>query len=605
MPKFFIILFIALIPTLYTQAQNADSSLADSARKENKLFKGMVNALSRDTSGKAERDEALRRLDDKYLPYNRMIIRRINIVRVPFGTSFRDTTVHFGGRLTRMANTLHHLTKEKIVRNNLFFRENNLIHPFLMADNERFLRGLPYIRDADFIITPVGNSDTADVTVLIKDLFNLGGDISALTTSRAAGQIVNDNLAGTGNAAMLYASYDMNRKKKFSLGGEFIRRNIGGSFINQRLGIQTYYRSIRKVPRQENYLYYRLDKQLLHRYDKLTYELDASYHTTKNRFDSDSLYNADFKYRYFQFEGWLGYNIIGKKISETDESKRLRLLTSLRVINQKFIKKPSIYDHNYSWQFADLTGILASFTLYRQNFFKTQYMYGFGINEDIPQGLNFTATTGYTIKQEQTRPFIGIDLHRYGFTIGENYVDLTFRAEGYLGDNHEEDVTLLASMNYITKLRHLNPRWRQRFFFTLSASRQLNTTLNEPLFIKSKFAMPEFGEDLIGGDARITAMAESVFFSPWSWAGFRVAPVVSYNITAFSPKGENLNIYSSVGAGFRVRNESLVFETIEFKAYLFPQGNAHGDKFSLDLSTSFSLTKGDQFIQKPDFISAN
>lgn len=601
--KFLVLLIAALTVLKSLSAQNKDTV----TRGGGGIFKGVIDVISRDTTPRPASEDVLNMLNNKYKPYDGMIIRKVTVIRVPFGTSLEDTTVQFKSRLTRVANSLHSPTKEKVIRNNLFFRENEIIHPYLFADNERFLRSLPFIRDADFIITPVNSSDTADILVKVKDLFNLGGDISVITPERTAVQLVNNNLAGTGNAVGIFGSYDDKRKKKFSFGGELVRRNIGGTFINQQIGMQSYYRSILRVPRQENIFYYNLTKPLLHRYDNLTYELDASYHSTKNRFNTDSLYNADFKYRYFQFEGWLGYNIHGKKYSSENETKKFRLLSGLRVVSQKFLSRPLTFKEQYNWQFADLTGVLTSFTLYRQNFFKTHYFYGFGINEDIPAGMVLTGTTGYTIKQDFSRPFIGLDFHNYGFDKKGNYSDFTFRSEGYFGETKIEDITLLASFNFITRLRQLSSQWKQRFFLTISASRQINTFLNEPLFIKSKFAMPEFGdgEDDIGGDARITAMAESVFFSPWNLAGFRVAPVMSYNLTAFSPNKKNLRLYSSIGSGFRVRNESLIFETIEFKFYYFPSGRANGGKFTVDMTTSFSLGKGVQFLQKPDFIQVN
>lgn len=583
----------------YVNAQEHDSA----NHRQNKLIQEVIRAISRDTV-QVDRLDILRRNDDKYRRFSGLIIRNIDVVRVPFGISFTDTAHEFKNTLTNIANKLHHITRTRVIRNNLFFHLKDSINPYLFADNERYLRELPYLRDADFNVKQVVGTDSADVTVIVKDLFNIGGNINSLGINVTDLEIRDDNFGGSGNAAIVYASYDDRRKKNLSFGGEYIRRNIGGTFLNQQIGYRSYYNSIR-APRQENYFYYNLGKPLLHRFMKFTYELGASLHFTSNRYNPDSLYQADFHYGYYQFEGWLGYNVNGKNFSPADESRRLRLLSGIRVISKTFFKRPRIYEDHYNWQFADLSGVLGSFTFYRQNFFKTQYVYGFGINEDIPEGLLFTTTLGYTIKQDISRPFVGLNFQQYGFTKKKNYIDYTLRFEGYIGQKEVQDVNLLASLNYFDHLKNLGSKWKQRFFLRVSASRQINTRLNEPLLINSKFAMPEYGDDPEGGDARITTKAESVFFSPWTLATFRFAPLMSYNITAFSPVGKNLGIYSSIGAGLRTRNESLIFGTVDLRAIYFPSKNFHGEKLGIDLSVNLTFKYRSQFLEKPDFIEIN
>ena len=152
----------------------------------------------------------------------------------------------------------------------------------------------------------------------------------------------------------------------------------------------------------------------------------------------------------------------------------------------------------------------------------------------------------------------------------------------------------------------MGTRWKQRFFLDLSVAQQVNTILNEPLFVKSEFGLPEYGSNkLLGGTMRATAKAESVFFSPWSLVSFKFAPFVFSNVSVFSPYLSNLMLLSSVGAGLRTRNESFVFGTIEVKGYYFPQKNFHNEKFSLEISTNVIFKYNSQFVQKPDFIQVN
>ncbi len=562
----------------------------------------MIEMISRDTSQPAE--DEVKRTDREFLPFRGFTIRRINIVRLPFGTSLDDTSHRSKTTLTNIANKLHHLTRKSVIEKNLFFKARDTINPYLLADNERFLRGLSYISHADFKISLVPNTDSADVTVFVKDVFSLGGDIGSLGLKKTDIEAREDNISGSGNAAILYGLYDANRKNDFAFGGELIKRNIGGSFMDQTLGYQSYYTSL-KTPHQENYYYFNLKKPLLNRFMSVTYELDASYHSTSNKYNNDSVYLSDFRYRYYQFEGWLGYNINARGYRYINNPTRLRYLSGVRVITRKFGKIPTLYKTNYNWQFADLTAILASFTIYRQNFFKTQYIYGFGRYEDIPEGMEFSATAGQTIRADQSRPYINLSYDQYGFIKRNNYLHFTLKTEGYFAVKKLEDINMLASIDYFSSLKSLGAKWKQRLFLNFSATGQINPVLNEPLFLNSKYAMPEYGNDPRGGDLRITAKGESVFFSPWWLAAFRFAPIVSANLTAFKPYLDKTQLYSSIGAGIRARNESLIFGTIEIKGVYFPGGNYYHESFGIDLSTNIIFKYNTQFLKKPDFIQIN
>jgi hypothetical protein len=151
----------------------------------------------------------------------------------------------------------------------------------------------------------------------------------------------------------------------------------------------------------------------------------------------------------------------------------------------------------------------------------------------------------------------------------------------------------------------MGTKWKQRFFLNLDAAQQINSILNEPLYLNSKFGLPEFGRNDVGGTLRATAKAESVFFSPWSLAAFRFAPFVFSNVSVFSPYQSKSKIYTSVGGGLRTRNESFVFGTIEIKGFYFPQKNFHNSNFSLELTTNVIFKYNSQFVKKPDFIEIN
>ncbi|MEO8414213.1 MAG: hypothetical protein ABI472_11170 [Ginsengibacter sp.] len=594
--------------SIYAQRDTLPKKSFDEYIKTRKGFFGkMIKNLSKDTTP-VQKANDLTRNDVPYKEFEGYVIRHITIKDLPFGIPLADTSKKIVTKLTQIANTLHHSTRSTTIKNNLFFKENELLLPYLMADNETFLRQLPYIQDAAITVTPVyGSLDSVDVNVVVKDLFSLGGSLASFGIKNTDIQIREDNLSGSGNAIFFQGLYDISRRRNFGGGIGYIQRNIGGSFINGEAGYQSYYHGIDGL-KEENMYYARLTKSLVNRYMHWTYELDASYHSTRNMYSPDSIYYSDVRYRYYNVDAWAGYNINSTGYTTETEDKKLRKLVGIRFLNQKFQDLPGKYFSAYNWRFASLTGVLASLSFYRQNFYKSQYIYAFGINEDIPEGLNVTVTAGYIKKQDVSRPFIGFNYQRSAFNSRNNYFSYTFRTEGFLNHNKFEDINLLAGIDYFDHLKSMGIKWEQRTFVNLGIAKQINTVFNEPLYFYSRFGLPEYKNGDVGGSLRATIKAESVFYSPWSVASFRFAPFIFGNTGLFSPYNNSLpqsNIYTSVGAGLRTRSESLIFGTLELRAYYFLKKNIYNENFRFDISTNIVFKSNSRLIRKPDFIQVN
>ena len=188
----------------------------------------------------------------------------------------------------------------------------------------------------------MGTSDSVDVNVIVKDLFALGGSLASLGLKNTDIEIREDNLSGYGNSITFRGLYDISRRKNFGGGMEYLQRNIGGSFIDGGVGYQSFYPNINGL-KEENMYYVRFTKPLIHRYMHWTYEFNASYHSTRNMYSSDSIYLSDNRYRFYNFDAWAGYNINSTGFTTAAEDKKLRKLVALRIIDQKFQDLPGKY----------------------------------------------------------------------------------------------------------------------------------------------------------------------------------------------------------------------------------------------------------------------
>ena len=250
------------------------------------MFKG----LTKDTT-EVQKANDLKRNDEPYKQFEGAVIRHIIIKDLPFGIPITDTSKKVVTVFTKLANTLHHTTRQTVIRNNLFFREHELLIPYLMADNETYLRQLPYVQDAIIEVVPADNMqlDSVDVYIVVKDLFSLGVSVPSIGLKNTDIAVKEDNITGSGNGIVIHGLYDISRRRNFGGGIEYVLRNIGSSFMNLNMGYQSYYPNIVGL-KEENLYYVRFAKPLINRYSHWTYELDGSYHSTRNMYSSDSIY---------------------------------------------------------------------------------------------------------------------------------------------------------------------------------------------------------------------------------------------------------------------------------------------------------------------------
>ena len=154
-------------------------SLEESSLKDD-LLDILYGAIFRDTSNaKSTYKSNLTESEEKYLPYKGQIIANIYISRVPvFGGSVDDTVEFTISKLDEFGNSLHVNTKDWVIKNNLLIEEGQEVKPFELADNERILRQLSFIRDARIMVVPRTEDDKVDILVITRDVFSLGLSIN-------------------------------------------------------------------------------------------------------------------------------------------------------------------------------------------------------------------------------------------------------------------------------------------------------------------------------------------------------------------------------------------------------------------------------------------
>ena len=555
--------------------------------------------------------------DENYLPVKTVNpflrfagkkIHSIDVEGLGFDKSITDTTVEKSFFL-KVANKLHYTTRDKFIRSNLFFKENDYVIPLLLADNERFLRDQEFLQDAMIIVkTNDSNNEWVDIIVLTRDVFSLGGRINISSKNKVELEAKEENLYGTGSRLLVNGLYDKQRSPGSAFGAEFLKRNIFNRFLNARVGFSDYQHAILTGLQSQRSYYFIFDKPLVHRYKKWTGAFELRFNDAMNNYMPDSVFNDLYNYNNLQMDVWAGYNIGNLRTSIVKGLKSFDHFIALRSFYTNFNTVPLRFADTFNYNFANINGFLFSYNIFRQNFYRSNFIYGFGRNEDLPEGLSASLTAGWANKQGKRRNYYAFNIEGYYLSHTGKFYSYSLKGGAFSYQQNLEDIDLLIGGDHFTSLKKIGIRWRTRQFFGFNFAKKFRNDLSNPLFLQSDYGLPYFSNSLIEGQMRFSLKAESVFFNLNKFLGFRFAPFVFSDFTMITPTGEsvsNSSGYSAVGGGFRTRNENLIFGTIEVKGYFFPRTTADMKNWRVDISTNVRFKYNSTFFKRPDFVLTN
>lgn len=600
---FFILVFSFFSSLLTAQEVKENQDTFFLAKK-----KGLLGQLGKSIAKDADAQDAVK-IVNPFVIHTGKTIRNLYLLRLGFERNIFDTTIIKNNFGAIVANGLHTNTQKKVILNNLFFRQGDKIQPYLLADNERHLRDQVYIQDARILIdTIAGVADSVDVIVVTKDIFPLGIGLDIGSPTKGKIQIANENIGGSGSRLSFSTLYDKDRNPKFGFDAGFLKRNIKGSFIDWSVGFESYRSAFNSGRNEESYIYTHFERPLVTPYIPWIGAADFSLNKTNNNYVSDSLYNSDYKYSYRNVDVWYGYNFGSQRLLYKNMQTRVRKFIAVRTLYQQFTDIPNKNHTIYDYRYANITGLLSSLSIFKQETYRANFIYGFGRNEDVPEGFSASLIGGWTRKEDRNRPYFGIDALKSHFNKKGFYSTYTFKVGGYLYSKRLEDIDILFNVDHFTMLRKLGGKWLNRNFFSAGFTKQINPVLNQPINLNSIFGLPYFWGNPGPADLRGTIKGETVFFNMQKFWGFRMAPFVFGDMSMLTPINQPFrksSLYSSIGAGVRTRNENLTLGTIELRAYYFPRTLPGMKNFKVEIGTNIRFKYNTTFIRKPDFVMPN
>jgi len=479
-----------------------------------------------------------------------------------FGPNFDDTLKTTNIWIEKAANKLHSKSNLYVIRKNLWIREGQSLDPDLMMDNERLLRSLPYLKDVRILITPRSlNNDLVDVLILTQDIFSFGvtGGIGNVKNGELG--IYDKNILGVGHEAGVTIVGHTDISPHIGFESYYAVNNIMGNFINFSAGYANTYLH------QE--LFVSLQRDFLRPQSVYAGGITAlrSFRTDRVYLNSNVTTMGPLNYIYL--DGWYGRRL---KLGINPNDSRFQMTLSGRVRFTHFYDRP-LPDSNNNQYFTNSKFYLGSLSFSQRSYIRDHLVYSYGITEDIPKGYLCELVFGFDHNEFNDRWYSHVFLSTGNlFKNKPFYLYTSLGVGSFFNQSHTEQGMADLKLDFISQLFNVwNVKARQ--FINLNYTIGFNRFEIENLLLLNNNGIRGFGSRIGKGKQRLSLNVENVFFQKKSILNFQSALFSFFDIGIVGPSEQSIfkqSYYAGLGVGLRIRNENLVFKTIQLRLAYYP-----------------------------------
>lgn len=512
-----------------------------------------------------------------YHTFGKMTIGSVSIKSLDvFGPDFSDTSKTASLWIEKMANKMHSKSNLNIIRKNLWIKVGQELDPDLIMDNERLLRSLPYLKDVRFIIKPrIGNDKIVDILILTKDVFSFGVNGSVSNFKKGEMGVYDKNILGIGHEIGLKFMAHTVQTPHLGMEAYYAINNLGGNFVNFSAGYNNNY--IR------NDFFVSLQRDFLRPRSVYAGGITAlrSFRSNKVNLDDNVISNNTLNYIFL--DGWYG-----RRLNQIIKSKDNRFQVTLagRIRYTSFYDRPLPEVDNRQF-FANSTFYLGSLSFSSRSYIRDYKVYSYGITEDIPKGYLHELVLGYDHNE------FGDRWYSHAFlSSGNLFRQKPFYFYSSLGIGSFWRRTGLEQGMLDLKLNFISPLFvvwnaQVRQFIKVNYTLGINRFDIENLFLRDAVGIRGFESNSQKGKQRLTLNVENVFFQKKSILTFRSAFFTFLDIGIIGPASQSIftrNYFAGIGVGLRIRNENLVFKTLQLRLAFYPNhpNDVNGIGFMLD-----------------------
>lgn len=601
MVRFLVLLWFFLGAISVALAQKADTTHNNNVLdklKNNNLTDKAIQSIVR----KLEADTVLNfKSEDAFIPYEGKIIRKIQIRTIHFNTVIQDTSKAFRHRLVQIGEAVHTDTRPHTIRDNLFIHEGEPLNPYRLADNERYIRDLNFIKDSRILVVPYDeDADSVDLLVMTRDVFSYGVSLDPSSPTKANWILQNANIAGQGLRFAYTGVYDSDRRPQIGSAYTLSQNSINGTFVSGTVGYTDIDNGRGTGNENESAVFLRLDRPLFMPYARWAGGIEFSRNWSRNVFvKPDSVFA---RYAYSVQDYWGGFTFGETRATRLERENRHRRFLAGRVLDQHFIVQPDVeLNARENLLYSNRLLVLGQFTLFKQDFYKTKYVFGFGRTEDVPYGYSASLTAGWEKQFGVTRPYWGGELQK-SITRGGNIITLDTQVGGYFRFSKGEDMITNITFSYFSKV-YDKSRYKVRHFSEVGYSKYFNRSIKLPFDINNERGVQGFVADSLAGDARLRARFQALVFTNWKLLGFNFAVVPQIDFALLSQRNQSVlegRLFQGYSVGLRTRNENLIFNTVEVRGYFYPVVVEDLNHFRINVTASLRIKYPTTLVKPPD-----
>jgi hypothetical protein len=448
------------------------------------------------------------------------------------------------------------------------------------------------VTDARIFLRETKNSDSVIVNVIVQDKWAI--TIPTIVTDVFANaRFRNQNLLGSGQQFEQFV--ELRKNGQYEVNGLYNVANLDGSYISSQLNYETNKTGTGVGLSFDRPFYSPLAKWA----GGVALNYTQKFYNYSDTIDGRAKCANLTRYGY---DVWAGKSI---KIntSKTLFEQSTNLIVGGRYYSSPYIKRPAIANDIIASNY-NTSAFIGNIGFAVQQYYKDKFIYRFGANEDVPEGLICQVSYGAEKKEiSKLRYYAAFEIARAKhFNFG--YLTSTFSHSIFFSRSTTNNITNSYRLYYFSDLFRLG-KWYLREFATGNLVYGQNKMPTEQLTI-SPDELYGFNAGTLKGTKKMLSTLETVAYAPYNVIGFRFATVLMMGAAMLGDdqnKLYNSNLYQAYSLGLMVRNENLISSTFQVSVGVYPFLPNRKDAFVVyNPIVSFTLRVRTFAVSKPSFL---
>jgi len=440
-----------------------------------------------------------------------------------------------------------------------------------MILNEELLRRLNYIADAYIIIAPYDeDEDKVEIYVHSRDQWSINADIyEKRSMEEYRLSVFDENFVGIGHRITAGSYFRLENPVWSGYMFGYNIHNFNGSFFDADFLIDRSY--------EENTYMMQVKKALIKPSDYAVGFLYQRYEGMEGQMLADTAYHIKRQI----FDAWGG-------VSQDIKNSKCNIYAVGRVTKMQNIDYGGYISETINPYYRSPITALLSTGIYSESFYRGSHIYSFGVSEDIPYGYKVELTGGRSWDEYANRNYLAMEW-RAGFMNNFGFLQHVIKYGSYfLDDFTPQQSAFSAEIDYFTNLYKVGKGYIRNFFYAnYTAGFHRLEGEREKITFSNNNALRMLGlQREYYGLSRLLFRTESVYFSPIYIYNFRIA---FYGFCDFGWLNDNYyqlsshDFYTTVGIGFRILNDRLIFRSIQLQFGYAVINPSHGNDSWIEL----------------------